>query len=116
MVTVYTEINLKDIVFSPLHDNAYIPSQRISWISKVDKSKLVIQTPYTITETYGIAKESIFYNTDKSRAFYKMPLCHERKQHADEIDYDKISDFYNKMKELDEYFASDEFKKKDIWG
>ena len=39
----YSETNLEDIVFSQLQNNAYIPSQRISWINQSDKSKLIIQ-------------------------------------------------------------------------
>ena len=115
MAIKYTEINLDDIMFSQLQDNTYIPSQRISWISKSDKSKLIIQTPKVITETYGIPREGGYYTTDKSRAFYKLPLCHERKQNIDEVDYNDVEEFYKKMKELDMYFASTEFKKK-IFG
>ena len=115
MAIKYTEINLDDIMFSQLQDNTYIPSQRISWISKSDKSKLIIQTPKVITETYGIPREGGYYTTNKSRAFYKLPLCHERKQNIDEVDYNDVEEFYKKMKELDMYFASTEFKKK-IFG
>jgi len=98
-------------VFSPLQDNVYIPSQRISWINKADNSKLLVQTPKFITETYGIPRDGVFYTTDKSRSFYKLPLCHERKQHPEDVDYSEINEFYAKMKELDAYFSSDEFKR-----
>jgi hypothetical protein len=57
-------------------------------------------------------KEGSYFTTDKSRAFYKLPLCHERKQYVDEVDYKEIEEFYKKMKELDTYFTSTEFKKK----
>ena len=112
MAIKYTEINTDDLLFSQLQDYVYIPSQRISWISKIDKSKLIIQTPKIVAETYGIPKEGNYFTTEKSRAFYKMPLCHERKQYVDEIDYKEIEEFYKKMKELDTYFMSHEFKKK----
>ena len=49
MAIKFIEINIKDIVFSPLQDNVYIPSQRISWINKADNSKLLAQTPKFIT-------------------------------------------------------------------
>ena len=111
MAIKFTEINIKDIVFSPLQDIVYIPSQRISWINKADNSKLLVQTPTFITETYGIPRDGVFYTTDKSRSFYKLPLCHERKQHPEDVDYSEINEFYAKMKELDAYFASDEFKR-----
>ena len=60
MAIKFTEINIKDIVFSPLQDNVYIPSQRISWINKADNSKLLVQTPRLITETYGIPRDGVF--------------------------------------------------------
>ena len=94
-----------------MQDNVYIPSQRISWINKADNSKLRVQTPKFITETYGIPRDCVFYTTDKSRSFYKLPLCHERKQHPEDVDYREINEFYAKMKELDAYFGSDEFKR-----
>ena len=111
MAIKFTEINIQDIVFSPLQDNVYIPSQRISWINKADNSKLIVKTPKFITETYGIPRDGVFYTTDKSRSFYKLPLCYERKQYEQDVDYSEIKEFYTKMKELDEYFSSDEFKK-----
>ena len=60
MAINFTEIDIKDIVFSPLQDNVYIPSQRISWTSKADNSKLLVQTPKLITETYGIPRDGVF--------------------------------------------------------
>ena len=59
MAIKYTEINLDDIMFSQLQDNTYIPSQRISWISKSDKSKLIIQTPEGTERDY----RNIWYTT-----------------------------------------------------
>ena len=112
MAIKYTEINTEDIVCAQLQEYAFIPSQRISWINKSDKSKLLIQTPKMVSEAYGIPKEGNYFTTDKSRSFYKLPFCHERKQYADEVDYNEIEEFYKKMKELDTYFASTEFKKK----
>ena len=54
----------------------------------------------------------MFYTTDKSRSFYKLPLCYERKQYEQDVDYSEINAFYMKMKELDEYCSSDELKKR----
>ena len=93
MAINYTEINADELTFSPLRDNVYVPTQKIAWISKKDKTKMTIQTPRVITEAYGIPRQDIFYITEKSRAFYKMPLCHERKQYAEDVDYNKINDF-----------------------
>ena len=41
-----------------------------------------------------------------------MPLCHERRKHLDEIDYQQIEEFFMKLKELGQHFGSDEFKNK----
>ena len=115
MAIKYSEIDCKDTVSSPLQDNAYIPSQRISWLNRADNSKLIVQTPKFITETYGIPRDGVFYITDKSRSFYKLPLCHERGLHSEDVDYSEVNEFYTKMKELDQYFARDEFRRK-IFG
>ncbi len=56
--------------------------------------------------------EGSFYTTDKSRSFYKMPFCHDRHKHSDEIDYQQIEEFLLKQKELGQHFGSEEFKNK----
>ena len=115
MAMQYPEIGIRDIVFNPIQDNVYIPSHRISWINNADNSKLIEQTPKFITEAYGIPRDGVFYTTDKSRSFYKLPLCYDRKQYEQDVDYSEIKEFYTKMNELDEYFSSGEFKKR-IFG
>ena len=61
MAIKYSEINTDELLFTPLPDYVYIPSQRISWINKSDKSKLIIQTPKIVAESYGIPKEGFHY-------------------------------------------------------
>ena len=34
MAINYTEINTDDLTFSPLKDNVYLPTQKLSWTSK----------------------------------------------------------------------------------
>ena len=99
-------------MFKPLQDNAMIPSQKIAWISHKTQNRLLVQTPDIITETYGIPREGPFYATDKSRAFYKLPLCHERALHSDELDYKQVEAFYNKLKEIDALCDSEAFRVK----
>ena len=111
MAIKFTEINIQGIVLSPLQDNVYIPSQRISWTNRADGSKLLVQTPKFITETYGIPRDCVFYTTDTSRSFYELPLCHERRQNPEDVGNSEINELYAKMKELDAYFSSDEFKR-----
>ena len=97
MAIKHAEINTEDILCAQLQEYAFIPSQRISWINKSDKSKLLIQTPKMVTEAYGIPREGNYFTTDKSRSFYKMSLCHERKQYTDEVDYNEIEEFYKNV-------------------
>ena len=111
MITRFSELKIEDMVFSPIADSVYIPSQKLSWIEKNDKSNVIIQTPEMYTETYGIPQENCFFTNDKSRCFYKMPFCHERRQY-DDINYDEIQKFYDKLKEIDLFCSSDDFKKK----
>ena len=113
MTTRFQQLNIENIAVGPTQDSSFIPSQRIAWISSnTTNSSLLIQSPEFITETYGIPREGPFYTTDKSRAFYKMPFCHERHKHSDEIDDQQVEEFFMKLTELDQHFGSDEFKNK----
>ena len=67
MVTKFTEFSAEDVVFRQLHANTYIPAHRISWNTRTDKSKLIIQTPKVLTETYGVPREGVLFTTDKSK-------------------------------------------------
>ena len=39
-----------------------------------------------------------------------MPLCHEFKTYEDELDYAEIEAAHNKLKEIDDYLGSSEFR------
>ena len=39
-----------------------------------------------------------------------MPFCHEFKKHEGEIDYAEIEAAHNKLKEIDDYLGSGEFR------
>ena len=102
MTTKFTELSIKDINFGPLQDSVFIPSQKVSWITnKTNNGRFLLQSPEIITETYGIPQEGPFYNTDKSRAFYKLPLCHERKKMGGETNYEQIEVFF--LQYIEEY-------------
>jgi hypothetical protein len=106
-----SELNVQDIVFGKLEDSTYITSQRVAVIShKQPKNKLLIQTPDIITETYGIPREGPYYPSNKTRSFYKLPFCHERHEHAGEVDYTAIENFYNKLREVDMHCSSEAFR------
>ena len=55
-------------------------------------------------------ERGVYYPTDRSRAFFKLPFCHERARHSDEMDYCPMEKFYNKLVELDKHFGSEEVK------
>ena len=87
-----SQLEVSNIRFGKLEDNLRTPSQKIAFISyERDRTPLNAITPEFITETYGIPREGPFYQTVKSRAFYKLPFCHERKQYPEDIDYDSVA-------------------------
>ena len=96
-----SELEVENILFGKLEDSSLITSQKLAFISyKEQRNKLVVQTPEFITETYGIPREGPFYQTPKSRAFYKLPFCHERHQYAEDIDYQQVERFYRMPQEI----------------
>ena len=106
-----TDIDVNLFHIGRMEDSTNVSSQKIAWINyDTDKGKLNIQTPVFVTETYGIPREGVYYPTDRSRAFFKLPFCHERARHTDDMDYCAMEKFYNKLVELDKYFGSDELK------
>ena len=103
------DVNLFNI--EHLEDSTTVSSQKIAWINYgTNRGKLNIQKPVFVTETYGIPREGVYYPTDRSRAFFKLPFCHGRARHSDDMDYIAMEKFYNKLAELDKHFGSEEFK------
>ena len=89
------QIDVSNIRFGTLEDNIRTPSQNIAFIYyQDDRTRLNAVTPEFITETYGLSREGPYYQTDRSRGFFKMPFCHEFKKHEDEIDYEEIEACY----------------------
>ena len=113
MTTRFQLLNIEDIAVGPLQQSSFIPAQRTAWLSSnASNSRLLVQSPEIIAETYDIPREGPLYTTDKPRAFYKMLFCHERHKHSDEIDYQQIEEFFMKLKELGQHFGSEELKNK----
>ena len=107
----FTDLNIENIDFTQLKDSPYIPTQQIAFINhKITNNKIFFQSPYVITECYGLPPKDSPFHPPELRAFYKFPFCHGRKKYNDDLNYDKIEAFYNKIKELDEYFGSEELK------
>ncbi|MFM7984694.1 MAG: hypothetical protein ACKPKO_35765 [Candidatus Fonsibacter sp.] len=73
-----SDIEVSNIRFEKLEDNIRTPSHNIACISyERDRTPLNVITPEFITETYGVPQEGPYYQTDRSRAFFNMPFCHE---------------------------------------
>ena len=107
----FADLKTENFEFTALKDSPYVPNQQIAFINnKLNNYKITFQTPYIITETYGLPSKDLPFAQTETRPFYKLPFCHDRKKYNDDVKYDKIEDCYNKMKELDDYFASDEIK------
>ncbi|MFM7980423.1 MAG: hypothetical protein ACKPKO_14005, partial [Candidatus Fonsibacter sp.] len=106
-----SDIAVSSIRFWKLDDNLQTPSQNIACISyERDRTPLNAITPEFVTETYGVPREGPYYQTDRSRAFFKMQFCHESKRQEGEIDYAEIEACYNKLKEIDDYLVSKEIR------
>ena len=109
--TQNSQLQVINIRFGKLDDNSRTASQNIAFITYVDDTtRLNVLTPEFITETYGIPREGPYYKTDRSRAFFNMPFCHEFKKYNDEIDYAEIEAAHNKLKDIDDYLGSGEFR------
>jgi hypothetical protein len=109
-VSKFSDIIVANMQFSDLAGSSRVSSQNISFIT-YNGLNLMMQTPTLITETYGIPRPSDFYKDDKSRSFYKLPFCHDRKQFED-IKYHQIEAFYHKLREIDALCSSVEFRKR----
>ena len=88
MPMTISQLEVTNIRFGKLEDNIRTPSQNIAFIYYQDeRTRLNGITPHFIAECYGIPREGPYYQTDRSRAFFNMPCCHEFKNHEDDIDY-----------------------------
>ena len=104
-------IEVSNIHFGRLEDNIRTPSQNIAYIVYPDdRTRLNAITPEFRTETCGIPREGPYYQTDRSRAFFKLPFCHEFKKHKGEIDLEEIEACYNKLREIDDSLSSKEIR------
>jgi hypothetical protein len=113
MAVKFGELNIGDMIYDDLEDSKFVKSQKMTLISYKEKgAKLLIRSPLMKIETGGIPKEGTFYKTTKERAFIKLPFCHEREQFPDEINYEYVRQFYDKLKEIDAHFGSLEVKQK----
>ena len=106
-------LDAKNLVIGPLADNDFVKSQRWATLFYEEPNKkLLLQTPHFLAETYGIPRAGPYFQDAKSRAFFKLPFCHERMLFSDEVDYDAIAEWHEKFLELDQYLSGQEFRVK----
>ena len=104
-----SDLIVANMQFTQLSDSSRVSSQKISFI-QYNNAGVMLQTPTLVTEAYGVPSHSEFYKDDKARSFYKLPFCHERKQRED-VKYDQVEAFYEKLREIDIRCSSVEFRK-----
>lgn len=107
------EFDISKIIFGKLDDNKRVTSQKLSYIRyryPDGEGQLQLQTCEISNEVYGIPREGPYYPDAKSRSYYRLGFCHDRKQH--DINYDDIEKLYNILLSIDEYCDSDEFRNK----
>ena len=106
-------LDAKNLVIGPLADNDFVKSQRWATLFYEEPNKkLLLQTPHFLAETYGIPRAGPYFPDAKSRAFFKLPFCHERMLFSDEVDYDAIAEWHEKFLELDQYLSGQEVRVK----
>ena len=88
VATKATDVDVILFQVGRLEDSRTVSSQKTAWINyDTNKRKLHVQTLVSVTETYVIPRQGPYYQTDKSRAFFKLAFCHARALHSDEMDY-----------------------------
>jgi hypothetical protein len=106
----WNKVTVENFDITKPEDNERIPAQKLSYIRYKNKGRsgqLYMKTPRIHMTSGGIPQEGPFYPDDQKRAKgFKIPFTKETTEEAD---------FYTKMKELDEYFSSEEFKR-DVLG
>ena len=114
----YKDIDINKIEFTKLEDNEWVLTQKIGYVRyKVEQNKNIqfkIQSPEYLFESGGFPREGPNYPDAKSRSFFKYTFCHERHKY-DDCNYDEQEILYNKLKELDTLYDTDEYRKQ-IFG
>ncbi len=101
--TKYQDFIPKDLTFTKFEENERSKGQNIGYPRyKDDKSALLLQAPWIKLNAYGVPREGEYYKDAASRAFIKVPL---------DLSNPEIKEFFNKIKGIDTYMESAEFKK-----
>lgn len=108
MTVKYTDVEVARISSTELQENERSKGQKIAY-PRYDHptlghdQALMMQFPWIRLETYGVPRAGEYYKNDSDRAFVKVPL-------NDSVS--EVSELVEKLKEIDAYFASEEFASK----
>jgi hypothetical protein len=106
----WNKVSIDNFDITKPEDNERILAQKLSYIRYKNKgrsSQLYMKTPRIHMTSGGIPQEGPYYPDDQKRAKgFKIPFTKETEEEVG---------FYQKMKELDDYFSSEDFKR-DVLG
>jgi hypothetical protein len=108
MTVKYTDVEVGRISSTELQENERSKGQKIAY-PRYDHptlghdQALMMQFPWIRLETYGVPRAGEYYKNDSDRAFVKVPL-------NDSVS--EVSELVEKLKEIDAYFASEDFASK----
>jgi hypothetical protein len=108
MTVKYNDVEVGRISSTELQENERSKGQKIAY-PRYDHptlghdQALMMQFPWIRLETYGVPRAGEYYKNDSDRAFVKVPL-------NDSVS--EVSELVEKLKEIDAYFASEEFASK----
>jgi hypothetical protein len=108
MTVKYTDVEVARISSTELQENERSKGQKIAY-PRYDHptlghdQALMMQFPWIRLETYGVPRAGEYYKNDSDRAFVKVPLNES---------ITEVADVTEKLKEIDAYFASEEFASK----
>lgn len=105
----WSKVLIENFDITKPEDNERIPAQKLSYVRYKNKGKsgqLYMKTPVIQMTSGGIPQEGPFFDNDTKRAKgFKIPFNKSTQEETD---------FYDKMKELDDYFNSESFRRDNL--
>ncbi len=104
----YVDVDVARISSTELQENERSKGQRIAYPRYHhpvlgENQALMMQFPWIRLETYGVPRAGEYYKSDADRSFVKVPL---------NSSIPEVATLIEKVKELDAYFASEDFASK----
>jgi hypothetical protein len=104
----YVDVDVARISATELQENDRSKGQRIAYPRYHhsilgENQALMMQFPWIRLETYGVPRAGEYFKTDADRSFVKVPL---------NTSVPEVASLVEKLKEIDAYFASEDFASK----